>query len=376
MSKDLINLKLAEHDHKKVILLKFDYSDELKNAINKIPDCRWSNSKKSFYINYRSDYKHYLLRFVDEKYFKKLGKEIKTPSIEIAEKDKIEVQDNKSEIWLNKFKQYLENKRYSKSTIDNYVLHVKHMLNYFCGENPEELTNEDVDKYVHEFIIRGQRSASFQSVAISALKKFFGIVRNIYIDIEDFERPKKGRNLPSVFNQKEIKRLLDATTNIKHKLILSLIYSSGLRLGEAVNIKINDIDTRRKLICIRQAKGKKDRYSLLSLSIIPLLKIYYDTYKPKIWLIENKEGEQYSKSSIQKIFRKSKAKAKIRPFGGVHALRHSFATHLLDKGVDLRYIQELLGHKSSKTTEIYTHVTKRDIGRISSPLDSLDFEID
>lgn len=372
----IITLKQSKHNDKSVIKLVFDYDRDLINAVEKIPNCQWSNTMACWYINYRTDYRHFLLRFIDEKHFKKSGREIKKPVIEVPKDEKLVVKNNKSEIWLSQFKQYLENKRYSKSTVENYTLHVNHFLNYFKGENPEDLTNEDINKYVHEYIIRGQRSTSFQSVAISALKKFFSIVQNVCIDIDEFERPKKERHLPQVFNQKEIKRLLNSVSNVKHKLILSIIYSSGLRLGESVNLKLSDIDTRRKLICIRQAKGKKDRYSLLSESIIPLLKIYYNTYKPKIWLFENQESGQYSKSSVQKIFRKAKAKAKIKRFGGVHSLRHSFATHLLDKGTDLRYIQELLGHRSSKTTEIYTHVTKRDIGKIISPLDQLDFDID
>lgn len=371
-----ITLKQSKHKDKSVIKLVFDYDRDLINAVEKIPDCQWSNTMACWYINYRTDYRHFLLRFIDEKHFKKSGREIKKPVIEVPKDEKLVVKNNKSEIWLSQFRQYLENKRYSKSTVENYTLHVTHFLNYFKGENPEDLTNEDINKYVHEYIIRGQRSASFQSVAISALKKFFSIVQNVCIDIDEFERPKKERHLPQVFNQEEIKRLLNSVSNVKHKLILSIIYSSGLRLGESVNLKLSDIDTRRKLIWIRQAKGKKDRYSLLSESIIPLLKIYYNTYKPKIWLFENLEGGQYSKSSVQKIFRKAKEKARIKRFGGVHSLRHSFATHLLDKGTDLRYIQELLGHRSSKTTEIYTHVTKRDIGKIISPLDQLDFDID
>ncbi len=371
-----ITLKQSKHNDKSVIKLVFDYDRNLINSVKKIPDCQWSNTMACWYFPYRTDYRHFLLRFIDEKHFKKSGREIKKPVIEIPKNEKLVVKNNKSEIWLSQFRQYLENKRYSKSTVENYTLHVTHFLNYYRGENPEDLTNEDINKYVHEYIIRGQRSASFQSVAISALKKFFSIVQNVYIDIDEFERPKEGRYLPQVFNQKEIKRLLNSVSNVKHKLILSIIYSSGLRLGESVNLKLSDIDTRRKLIWIRQAKGKKDRYSLLSESIIPLLKLYYNTHKPKIWLFENQEGGQYSKSSVQKIFRKAKAKAKIKRFGGVHTLRHSFATHLLDKGTDLRYIQELLGHRSSKTTEIYTHVTKRDIGKIISPLDQLDFDID
>ncbi|MDA3954086.1 MAG: tyrosine-type recombinase/integrase [Bacteroidales bacterium] len=376
MDQNLISLKLSEHQNKKVILLKFNFNEEIKNAVTEIPECKWSDTKKTFYITYRTDYKQYLLKFIDEKYFKKSGQEIKKFSKAVRPKEKLDIKDNKSSVWLGQFKQYLENKRYSKSTIDNYSSHVNHFLNYFRGNNPEDITNEDINKYVHEFIIRGQRSASFQSVAISALKKFFSIVQNVYIDIDEFERPKKGGHLPQVFNQKEIKRLLDSPSNIKHRLILSIIYSSGLRLSESVNLKLSDIDTRRKLICIRQSKGKKDRYSLLSESIIPLLKLYYNTYKPNVWLFENNEGGKYSKSSVQKIFHKAKAIARIRKYGGVHTLRHSFATHLLDKGTDLRYIQELLGHRSSKTTEIYTHVTKRDIGKIISPLDQLDIDTD
>lgn len=371
-----IRLKQSEHRNQKVIKLIFGFNPELRSIVNKIPNCMWSKTMSCWYIPYRTDYKNFLLKFVDEKYFVTSGGEIKKMPNDAPENEKLVVKTNKSEIWLSQFRQYLENKRYSKSTIENYISHVNHLLNYFKGENPEDLTNEDINMYVHEFIIRGQRSSSFQNVAVSALKKFFNIVHNVYIDIDEFERPKEGRNLPSVLNQKEIKRLLDSVSNIKHKLILSIIYSSGLRLGESVNIKLRDIDTRRKLICIRQAKGKKDRYSLLAESILPLLKLYYNTYKPKVWLFENEKGEQYSKASVQKIFRKAKEKAKVKRYGGVHTLRHSFATHLLDKGTDLRYIQELLGHRSSKTTEIYTHVTKRDIGKIISPLDQLDFEID
>ncbi|HAF29510.1 MAG TPA: integrase [Bacteroidales bacterium] len=368
-----IRLKQSTHNKNKVIKLIFGFDKELIDIVRKVPDSAWSKTMNCWYIPYRTDYRNFLLKFIDEKHFVKSGREIKKMSIETPTDEKIEVKINKSEIWLNQFKQYLENKRYSKSTIDNYLSHVNHLLTYFRGENPEDLTNEDINKYVHDYIIRGQRSSSFQNVAVSALKKFFNIVQNVYIDIDDFERPKEGRNLPSVLNQKEVKKLLDSVTNIKHRLILSIIYSSGLRLGESVNIKLSDLDTRRKLIFIRQAKGKKDRYSLLAENIIPLLKLYYTVYKPKVWLFENEKGGQYSAASVQKIFHKAKEKAKIKRYGGVHTLRHSFATHLLDKGTDLRYIQELLGHRSSKTTEIYTHVTKRDIGRIISPLDQLDF---
>jgi integrase/recombinase XerD len=372
-----IRLRKATHNDKKVIKLIFDFDNELIKKVKEIPGSSWSKTMACWYINFRPDYRHFLLRFIEEEYFNASKNNAKLLSDKLLDDHKpIIIINSKSRILLDQFKQYLENKRYSKSTINNYTSHVTHFLNYFRSDNPEDLTNEDVNKYVNDYIIRGQRSASFQNVAISALKKFFDIVQNVYIDIDEFERPKEGRKLPSVLNQKEVQRLIESVTNIKHKLILSLIYSSGLRLGESVNIKLSDIDTRRKLLCIRQAKGNKDRYSILAKNIFPLLKLYLNTYNPKVWLFENEKGEKYSTASVQKLFKKAKEKAKIKKYGGVHSLRHSFATHLLDKGTDLRYIQELLGHRSSKTTEIYTHVTKKDIGKIISPLDQLDFGID
>jgi site-specific recombinase XerD len=156
--------------------------------------------------------------------------------------------------------------------------------------------------------------------------------------------------------------------------MLSLIYSSGLRLGELINLKIHDIASDRNAVIIRQAKGKKDRITILSEKVLHLLRAYFKKYKPREWLFEGQSGEQYSPTSVQKVFRISKQKAGIKKRATVHTLRHSFATHLLEHGTDLRYIQELLGHQSSKTTEIYTHITKRGLDKIKSPLDNLDFE--
>jgi len=374
MNENLIKLKLTEHRGQKVIMLQFKYDEEIKAAVKKIPDWAYSKTYKSFYIPYRADYKQYLTQYVDEKYFKKTDKNTTPKPQTIPDVNVSELNTRETEILLKQFRQYLENKRFSKSTIANYVLHVKHLLNYFKGVNPANLTNEEINEYINEYIIRGRRSSSFQSVSVSALKKFFNIVQNVYIEIDDFERPKEGRFLPRVLNKKEVRKLLDSVSNIKHKLILSVIYSAGLRVSEAANLKLSDIDSHRKLIFIRDAKGKKDRFSLLSDSIMPLMKEYYKLYKPMVYLFENAPGVRYSRSSIQKIYVKAKENAGIKKSGGVHTLRHSFATHLLDAGTDLRYIQELLGHRSTKTTEIYTHVTSRDLGRIISPFDNLDLD--
>ena len=176
-----------------------------------------------------------------------------------------------------------------------------------------------------------------------------------------------------MLSTEEVIEILKATKNLKHRAILMTIYSAGLRISEAINLKIKDIDSQRMQIRVEQAKGKKDRYTLLSQKNLATLRTYFLAYKPKVWLFEGQEaGEPYSSRSIQNIFSAAVEKAGITKEVSVHTLRHSFATHLLENGTDLRYIQSLLGHESSKTTEIYTHVTTKGFDQIKSPLDKLD----
>ncbi|MEA2021464.1 MAG: tyrosine-type recombinase/integrase [Candidatus Caldatribacteriota bacterium] len=185
------------------------------------------------------------------------------------------------------------------------------------------------------------------------------------------QRPKKERKLSDVLSEEDITKILKSINNLKHKCIIYLIYSAGLRLSEMVNLKTTCIDSNRKQIRIREAKSKKDRITLLSETVLVILRKYYKVYKPKEWLFEGQYGKQYSKRSVQKIFKNALRKSGINKNASVHTLRHSFATHLLEHGTDLRYIQELLGHKNSKTTEIYTHVTKTAMNKIVSPIDNL-----
>jgi site-specific recombinase XerD len=186
------------------------------------------------------------------------------------------------------------------------------------------------------------------------------------------QRPDKEQALPTVLSTAEITNILKAAENLKHKAILTVIYSAGLRIGEVVKLKIKDIDSERKQIRIEQGKGKKDRYTLLSAKTLELLRAYFTAYRPKEYLFEGQDGGQYSTRSIQAFFQEICRKAGIKKKVSVHTLRHSFATHLLENGTDLRYIQALLGHESTKTTEIYTHVTTKGFDQIKSPLDNLD----
>jgi integrase/recombinase XerD len=193
------------------------------------------------------------------------------------------------------------------------------------------------------------------------------------MDIDEIERPRRMQRLPDILSRGEVENLLKGITNLKHKSMLSLIYACGLRRSELINLEIRSIDSARKLLIIKEAKGKKDRVAPLPESMIEMLRTYYKAYKPKRWLFEGfNESEKYTESSLQQVFKQAVEKAKIKKHVTLHTLRHSYATHLLENGVDLRYIQEILGHKSSKTTEIYTHVTSKSIEKIKSPFENLN----
>jgi len=217
-------------------------------------------------------------------------------------------------------------------------------------------------------------STSYQNQSINAIKFYYervlGGKRKVYM----IDRPREESYLPEVLNTEEITAILNATENLKHKALLMTIYSSGLRIGEAINLKIKDIDSQRMQIRVEQGKGKKDRYTLLGIKTLEILRKYVIQYKPKEWLFEGAKGEQYAPRSIQEILKKSVAKTNIKKRVTVHTLRHSFATHLLEAGTDLRYIQSLLGHANSKTTEIYTHITTKGFDQIKSPLDNLEIK--
>ncbi|MBI4653963.1 MAG: tyrosine-type recombinase/integrase [Nitrospirae bacterium] len=207
---------------------------------------------------------------------------------------------------------------------------------------------------------------------VNALKFYYGTMlkkRFLY----EIKRPRKDKKLPVVLSKEEVAKILNAVDNIKHKAILMIAYSSGLRVSEVVKLKAEDIDSKRMLIHVKGAKGRKDRYTLLSETVLETLRAYWRKYRPQKWLFEGaREGRYLSTRTADKIFVNACEKAGIKKEVSFHTLRHSFATHLLEGGKDLRYIQELLGHTHSKTTEIYTHVSTKSLGKIVSPIDTLN----
>ena len=188
----------------------------------------------------------------------------------------------------------------------------------------------------------------------------------------EIKRPRKDKKLPVVVSKEEVAKIISSVDNIKHKALLMLVYSTGLRVGEIVRLRSEDIDGKRMLIHVKGAKGRKDRYTLLSESALKTLREYWRQYKPKMWLSPGSDKERHiTIRTAQRVFDMACNRAGIKKEVTIHSLRHSFATHLLENGIDLRYVQELLGHKSSKTTEIYTHVSNKDFMKIRNPLDQI-----
>ena len=222
-----------------------------------------------------------------------------------------------------------------------------------------------------EYIFKKQLSATYQSQFINALKIFYKLKTDKKIEIEKLIRPQKPFQLPKVISETEVAKIINATKNKKHKTMLSLMYSGGLRRGELLNLKLGDIDSNRMLIIINQGNGAKDRIVPLSPNILGMLRNYWKAYKPKEYLFEGMYGGKYSERSIELVLKKAVKDAGINKNINLHMLRHSYATHLMESGTNLRYIQELLGHKSPKTTQLYTHVSSHQLGKIVSPFDKL-----
>ena len=273
---------------------------------------------------------------------------------------------------ITRYKQWLQSKRYSQSTIEVYSQALGVFLLWFNESDPAELGEDDLVRFNNEYILKRNCSSSYQNQVVNAIKLYYSTLEKKKLQPELIHRPKREKLLPNVLSKQEVKAILEAPNNLKHRVMLSLIYSCGLRRGELLRLKPTDIDASRGVVMIRQSKGRKDRITPLSPKILEMLREYYKANKPKVWLFEGQEeGESYSEMSLTKVFKRALEKAKVKKPASLHWLRHSFATHLLESGTDLRYIQELLGHSSSRTTEVYTHVSNRHIQQIKSPFDDL-----
>lgn len=272
---------------------------------------------------------------------------------------------------MNFLGQEMRLRNFSPKTIQAYLYYNKELLRFANYKSPKEITKQDIKDYL-DFLFNSNKSASTVNLAVNALKFYYEQIlkRKFFIPNIGIKRPKKDKKLPIVLSKQEIIKMIKVVNNLKHKLIIQILYGSGLRISELVNLQINDIDFNRKIIMIKAGKGKKDRITILPKQILENIDKYLCEWRPLIYLFESHEaGKKMSIRSAQKVVVNAMERADINKLASAHTLRHSFATHLLEAGTSIRYIQELLGHARLETTQIYTKVANNKLREIESPLD-------
>ncbi len=338
-----------------IVKITFKYNKGIIDTIKAIPGRRWDQQNRNWYLP-RNNFNLPI-------FLSRLSP--------MAEIDHSALESINSEV-PSQYLEMLIRKRYSPNTIKTYMSYMKSFVKEFTDKDLESISSQQINDYLFKLIRDKGISSSQQNQRINAIKFYYEQVLGRKKQYYNLNRPRKEKRLPNVLTVEEVELILKQCKNLKHKSILMTLYSGGLRRSELINLKTTDIDSQRMLIKVTNSKGGKDRNTLLSEKLVKLLRDYYKFYKPKYWLFEGQKGGQYSATSIEKIFRKALKQANINKHATPHTLRHSFATHLLEQGISLLFIKELLGHSSTKTTEIYTHVSSRQLSKIQNPLDNLN----
>lgn len=362
-------LKKVVHRKKVRLLILFPYNEIIINNLKSLGKHYWSATLRGWYTNYsieaiqllKNTLKGEVIFKTDPSLFSKIKQGRSKKQRNISE-------ENKEIIRL--YVKYLKGKRYSESTIKTYFTFIADFFDYIKDRPINELSNKDVELFIEDVFVPKKMSISSQRQLISAIKLFKVFYPECKIDEVRLQRPRRSKILPTVLSKEEVIDLLRNTKNLKHRAILGIIYSAGLRISELINLELNKIDIDRRQIIIKNSKGRRDRHVILADSFIPLMLNYFSSYKPTRYFAEGLiKGEKYSAESVRGFLKLSVKRAQIKKHVTPHTLRHSYATHLLENGIDLRYIQELLGHAKPETTMIYTHVSKKDLLQIKSPLD-------
>jgi site-specific recombinase XerD len=350
------------------ILLFFKYNDTLLLTIRNSKKFRWSATRRCWHGNFNKENLKFVRNSLGE-----LTSIIEDDSLYTTPKNNIikgkrNLSTKNTQI-LDSYIKYLYGKRYSKSTVETYSVFIADFLEYIKDKPLNTLTNRDIELFVEDIFIPNKYSISTHRQFISAVKLFKLFYPESKIEALDLIRPKKSKFLPIVLSQQEILEILRFTKNLKHRAILALIYSCGLRVGELINLELKHIDLHRYQVAIKESKGRKDRYVNMAISLTPLINNYIQTYNPIKYFAEGTPGNKYTASSVRAFLKKSCKLAGITKIVTPHTLRHSYATHLLENGTDIRLIQTLLGHNKPETTMIYTHVSTSSLETISNPLD-------
>jgi site-specific recombinase XerD len=355
--------------------VRFPYTAAVKAYINDFRGMRWSRTHGCFYLPYSRALflefyaylrkQHYFVDYEELRLAKPLPR-LRAPGSRTA---KPELLKGSSLQNYKEYRAYLEGLRFSASTIASYTNFIVDFLIFLENKPLQNINNMVVQRFVERLVSSKGYSINSHRQLISAIKHFADRFTLSGIEVTTLRRPGRQKQLPVVLSQQEVIGLLRCTANLKHRMALALIYSAGLRISELLRLRTADIDLERRQIRIHQSKGRKDRYVILAESIVPLLQNYLFTFNPTDFMIEGADGSQYSAGSVRKFLQRSCKKAGLKKRITPHTLRHSYATHLIENGVGLRYVQELLGHSKPETTMIYTHIAKKDLLQIRSPLD-------
>jgi len=364
-----IRVQKVKYQHKLYWRLDFAYDPELINICRLLKYRHWSGALRCWLVNYEQLHFEALAAHFEGKaqltleYSPKAPAAARLPDL-AAEKAHA----------INEFERWLRQKRYADNTLKTYTDALRTFFRYYNARPIDQLTATDIVNFNHDYMLKHQYSFSYQNQVINAIKLYYDRFHNTQLDTSELERPRRSQRLPHVLSKTEVQKVITAPVNLKHRCMLALIYGCGLRRGELLNLTLKDLDFERQLLWIRGGKGNKDRRVPLTPPLQKMIQRYQESYPTQNWLFEGQQvGHPYDERSLASVFKNACQKSGIDAQATLHWLRHSYATHLLEAGTDLRYIQTLLGHKSSKTTELYTWVTEVAFDKLRSPIDGMDF---
>ncbi len=379
MNKVLITLKPLIHRDVSQIGIYFDFDHEVKAYVKLLDGVKWTQTHRVFYVNDSWDNRQRLFIYFNTNGYYVDYNALRSVAVPKAVVKVADDKPSKAVLYhglpvelkslMTRYIQFLRGKRLSESTVQTYGYFVLRFLDFAKDVCMDLWQTDTMRLYLEQIITKEGYSISSHRQCIGGLKYLTDLCGMSSFDASKIKRPKKSKYLPMVLSKEEIIDIIRATKNLKHRAIIALIYSSGLRIGELLQLELRDLDMDRSQIYVRQGKGRKDRTVVMAEIMKPLLCNYIETYKPVTYFVEGRSGELYSDTSVRAFLRLSCKAAGIKKMVTPHTLRHSYATHMMENGVDLRYIQELLGHAKPETTMIYTHVAQKDLLKVRSPLD-------
>ena len=363
----VVSVRIVTQQRKTWVWLALPYLPKLLPRVRSLTGVQWNASQRVWQFPYDSEVYKAMKDFLENK----VTLDCQEADSQIAELEARAQSEAAHQMEFSQLDAWMRSQRYSLQTIKAYMDSLRVLARWFSPVPLHQIHAEDLIKFNIEYILAKGYSATYQNQMINAFKLYLKRFGHPQMHLDQIHRPRRAFRLPHVLSKQEVKQILESLINRKHRAMLSLIYACGLRRSEVLNLRPSDIQSDRGLLFVGNAKGAKDRVVPLSSKLLVQLRDYYRDYRPKVFLFEGQGGGKYSPKSLQLVFRHALEKAGIHKPATLHWLRHSYATHLLESGTDIRYIQELLGHSSSRTTELYTHVSNRQLQQIRSPFDDL-----